>query len=204
MENKIRQLTDKLYEEGLIKGKNEAEKLLSDAKAQADKIVADAQAQSDAILAKAASRDQELSQTTLKDVQIAAQRIIAQTKESVINTLSAVAVSGELQSEFSNSSFVGSLVSEIVENWSKQNPSAAITLTVPENKREEFDKFIAAKTFENLKAELTIKSDSRVLSGFRIASSDSGFYVSFSDEQFNNFFKEYLRERISEIVFVEK
>ena len=40
MENKLQQLTQKLYDEGLEKGRAEADKLVADAKAEARKIVA--------------------------------------------------------------------------------------------------------------------------------------------------------------------
>ena len=42
MENKLQQLTKKLYDEGLEKGRAEADKLVADAKAEARKIVAEA------------------------------------------------------------------------------------------------------------------------------------------------------------------
>ena len=44
MENKLQQLTQKLYDEGLEKGRAEADKLVADAKAEARKIVAEARA----------------------------------------------------------------------------------------------------------------------------------------------------------------
>ena len=43
MENKLQQLTQKLYDEGLEKGRSEAEKLVAEAKEKAAKLVADAQ-----------------------------------------------------------------------------------------------------------------------------------------------------------------
>ena len=45
MENKLQALTDKLYQDGLSKGKEEGERLLQDAKAQASRIVESAQEQ---------------------------------------------------------------------------------------------------------------------------------------------------------------
>ena len=45
MQNKLQELTDKLYQEGLSKGKEEGERILAEAKAQAEKILAEAKAQ---------------------------------------------------------------------------------------------------------------------------------------------------------------
>ena len=45
MQNKLQELTDKLYKEGLSKGKQEGEEILAKAKVQADEIVAKAKAE---------------------------------------------------------------------------------------------------------------------------------------------------------------
>ena len=45
MQNKLQELTDRLYNEGLSKGKQEGEELLAKAKVQAEEIVAKAQAE---------------------------------------------------------------------------------------------------------------------------------------------------------------
>ena len=43
MENKLQELTNKLYEEGLAKGRSDAERLVADAQAKADAIVREAE-----------------------------------------------------------------------------------------------------------------------------------------------------------------
>ena len=45
MQNKLQELTDRLYNEGLSKGKQEGEELLAKAKVQADEMIAKAQAE---------------------------------------------------------------------------------------------------------------------------------------------------------------
>ena len=45
MQNKFQELTDRLYNEGLSKGKQEGEELLAKAKVQADEMIAKAQAE---------------------------------------------------------------------------------------------------------------------------------------------------------------
>lgn len=204
MENKIRQLTDKLYEEGLQKGKTESDKLIFEAKATAEKIISDAQKKGDEIIIMAQKKSDEVSKTTLKDVKIASQRVISDSMQSIKEMLSEVAMEQELKNVFNNNEFVSKLIITIVDNWSKQDPNSSISIAVPESAKPELDKFITAKTFENLKKELEIKPDNKVVNGFRITSDKTGFYVSFTDEQFNNFFKGYLRDKVSEIVFDNK
>ena len=53
MENKIQELTDKIYREGVEKGNEEAQKLITKAQEEAKKIVENAQKEADSILATA-------------------------------------------------------------------------------------------------------------------------------------------------------
>ena len=46
---KIQELTEKIYHEGVEKGQQEADRLIAEAKAQAEKIVAEAKEQAQAI-----------------------------------------------------------------------------------------------------------------------------------------------------------
>ena len=60
MENKLQQLTQKLYDEGLEKGRAEAERLVAEAKTNAAKIVKEAEAQAAKILADANTKAQDV------------------------------------------------------------------------------------------------------------------------------------------------
>ena len=51
MENKIQELTDKIYREGVEKGNEEAQKLILKAQEEAKKIVENAQKEADSIVA---------------------------------------------------------------------------------------------------------------------------------------------------------
>ena len=53
MENKLQELTDKLYKEGLSKGKEEGEAILAKANEKAAEIIEEAKKQAESILKKA-------------------------------------------------------------------------------------------------------------------------------------------------------
>lgn len=56
MENKIQELTDKIYHEGVEKGNEEAKNLIHNAKAEAEKIIAEAKKEADALKMKRKKR----------------------------------------------------------------------------------------------------------------------------------------------------
>ena len=83
MQNKLQELTDKLYNEGLSKGKQEGEELLAKAKVQADDIIAKAQAEAERIIAAAQKQAEEIKTKTASDVKMAASQSIAATKKDI-------------------------------------------------------------------------------------------------------------------------
>jgi len=56
MQNKLQELTEKLYAEGLSKGRQEAEEIKSRAQKEAEEIIASAKKEYDSILQKARKR----------------------------------------------------------------------------------------------------------------------------------------------------
>ena len=60
MENKIQELTDKIYREGVEKGNEEAQRLIDEAQKKAQKLIADAQKEAEGIIANARKSADEL------------------------------------------------------------------------------------------------------------------------------------------------
>ena len=50
---------------------------------------------------------------------------------------------------------------------------------------------------------LEIKFDQSVNSGFQVSPKDGSYKVSFTEDDFTNFFKQYLRPKLAEILFSE-
>jgi len=70
MENKIQELTDKIYREGVEKGNAEAQKLIANAQNEAKRIVEEAQQQADAILNNARKSADEMSANAKSELQL--------------------------------------------------------------------------------------------------------------------------------------
>ena len=70
MENKIQELTDKIYREGVEKGNEEAQRLVSEAQAQAEKLIEDAKKQAESILAEAKKSADELNENTKSELKL--------------------------------------------------------------------------------------------------------------------------------------
>ena len=76
MENKLQELTNKLYEDGLAKGRSDAEKLVADAQTQADALVREARERADAIVEEARRKAEELRRNTMTEVALAGRQAV--------------------------------------------------------------------------------------------------------------------------------
>ena len=83
MQNKLQELTDKLYNEGLSKGKQEGEEILAKAKVQADEMIAKAKAEAEAIISAANKEAEDLKTKVQGDLKMAAAQSLAATRKDI-------------------------------------------------------------------------------------------------------------------------
>ena len=72
MQNKLQELTEQLYNEGLAKGRQEGERFLEEAKAEAARTIADAESTAAAILVRAESDAANLKSKAEADIRVRA------------------------------------------------------------------------------------------------------------------------------------
>ena len=75
--NKLQELTQKLYNDGLEKGRSEAERLVAEAKEQAAKIVADARAEAEAINKAAELRAEDVAKNAMTEITLAGRQAVS-------------------------------------------------------------------------------------------------------------------------------
>lgn len=205
MENKLQQLTQKLYEEGLTKGRSEAEKLVADAQAKASKIVADAQAQAAAIIAEAKSSAEDVRKNSLTEVALAGKQAVTALKEEIRTMITAKTVTPAVKAANLDGEFVKGMLLAVAANWKGDSAEkVSLEALLPETEKARFDEAFEKSAKELLDAGVEVKYGKNVKSGFKIGQKDGGYYISFSDEDFDALFGEYLREKVSTILYPEK
>ena len=88
---KLQELTDKLYQEGLEKGRAEADSLVSEAKSQAEKIVADARAEAEKIMEQAHHKAEDTEKNAMTEIALAGRQAKAKIKSEIENMIVASA-----------------------------------------------------------------------------------------------------------------
>ncbi len=202
MENKLQELTQKLYEEGLSKGKQEAEQLVADARKQADQILADARKQADELRKQAEKNAEDLKKNTLTELSLAGRQMIGTLKSEIESLIVYKSISPAVSAANADPEFIKSLLLEIASHWNGASASRVdLKAVLPADKQTAFEQVLASAATNNLNAGLEITFDNKVKSGFKIGPKDGSYYVSFTDADFQALLNEYLRPKVAELLF---
>ena len=200
MQNKLQELTDKLYNEGLSKGKQEGEELLAKAKVQAEEIITKAQAEAERIIAAAQKQAEEIRTKTVSDVKMAASQSIAATKKD-IETLVVGKMTGEaVKNALSSTDFIKELIKAVAEKFTTDGP-VDLNLVLPETLKSDLEPFATKELAKILGAGVEASFSKKIAGGFQIGPKDGGYFVSFTEETFNQLISEYLRPATKKLLF---
>ena len=200
MQNKLQELTDKLYNEGLSKGKQEGEELLAKAKTQADEMVAKAQAEAAQIVAAAQKQADEIKAKVASDVKMATGQSLAATKKDIETLVVGKMTDEPVKKALASADFVKELIKAVAEKFTTEGP-VDLALVLPESLQKELEPFVQNEVAKTLKAGVTASFSKKVSGGFQIGPKDGGYFVSFTEETFNELISEYLRPATKKILF---
>ena len=202
MQDKLQELTDKLYNEGLSKGKQEGEEILAKARKQAEEIIAKANSDADFIRAAARREAEELKTKVTGDVRMAALQSITATRQSIEKLILTEMTDKETSSALSSAGYVKKLIEAVAKSFNPagQDP-ADIALVLPESMKKELEPFVTDELSRILKAGVSAKFSRKISGGFTIGPKDGGYFISFTDETFKELISEYLRPATRELLF---
>ena len=201
MQNKLQELTDKLYNEGLSKGKQEAEQMKANAKNEAAQIIAQAKEQAQEILAKAQSEAAELKSKTENDVKMASLQAFTAVKQQIENVIVAKTLA-PAKAAASETEFLKEIIKSIVSAFNPNNSdSVALDIILPAEKQAELEQFAKEQLSKICSAGVDVQFSKGIQGGFKIAPKGEGYMLSFTDKDFENIIAEYLRPKTKSLLF---
>ena len=200
MENKLQELTKKLYDEGLEKGRAEADRLVGEAKNEAAKIVAEARAQAEEIVKKARDKAEDVEKNTMTEITLAGKQAAAKIKSEIASMIVAKATAAGVKEAALDPAFIKEMLLAVAGNWNGADAGKVeLKALLPE--RTKLDAAFGKSAQELLAAGIEVGYSKEVKSGFKVGAKDGGYYISFSDADFDALLGEYLREKVSDMLF---
>ena len=117
MENKLQQLTQKLYDEGLEKGRAEADRLVAEARTEAEKILAGARAEADEIVRKAQVKAEDVEKNTMTEIALAGKQAVARIKTEIASLVVAKATAQGVKDAVVDPAFIKEMLVAVARNW---------------------------------------------------------------------------------------
>ncbi|WP_071134248.1 hypothetical protein [Millionella massiliensis] len=202
MENKLQQLTEKLYNEGLSKGRAEAEAILAKAHADAERIVAEAQDKARAIAAQAEKSAEQLKTNTENEVKLVAAQLKSALRQQIERMVQLEVLSPKVSEAWRDNSFIQNLAVTAVQ---AVGTDKGLSVVLPENRGAELVEAVKQALAERLGADggVEVITDAKVRVPFRIQVKEGGYYVSFTDADFDALFQSYLRPKVAQLLYGE-
>ena len=200
MQNKLQELTEKLYNEGLSKGKEEGEKILSDARRQAEEIVDSARRQAEEILRKAGDEASALKQKVDSDLKAASAQCIQATKKDIENIIVATMEKDRVSQSLQDTEFLKEIIRAAAKGFSTDS---SLEITLPSSLENELDPWVREELAKAVGKGIHADFSKKVAGGLTIGPKDGGWFVSFTDETFNELISGYLRPVTRKLLFGE-
>ena len=198
--DKLQELTQKLYEEGLAKGKQDGEALLQKAHAEAEGIVKQAQEEAEAILAKARKDAEDFKVKVEGDVKMAAQQAVQATRTDIENLVVSKVVDGTVDKALANEDYIKGIITAVAQRFSADEP-ADLSLVLPESLKAALEPFVKNELGKLLGKGVDAAFSKKVAGGFKIGPKDGGYFVSLTDETFKDLIGSYLRPATKKLLF---
>ena len=204
MQNKLQELTDKLYNEGLSKGKQEGEAILNEAKAKAGEIIAQAKAEAAKILSDAGKEAEEMKSKVTGDLKMAAAQSISAARQEIENLLIGKVADKDIDAALSSADFVKQIITVVAKAFDPASSEPAdLSVVLPESLKKEVEPFLRKELASALGSKTEVSFSKKISGGFTIGPKGEGWFVSFTDETFRELISAYLRPATKKILFGE-
>lgn len=194
--NTLQELTEKIYAEGVEKGKNEAAQIVSEAEAKAAAIIAAAEKEAAEKLQKAEQKAAELDKNTRAELKLYADQSVNAIKTEITNLLTDKLAQDSVKVATADKAFMQKLIAELAQELAKGGE-----VVIAAKDAEALKAYVAANLKGLLEKGVKIAEVKGQKAEFAIAPANGGYKLNFGDAEFIAYFKEYLRPQIQELLF---
>ncbi|PKP45466.1 MAG: V-type ATP synthase subunit E [Bacteroidetes bacterium HGW-Bacteroidetes-11] len=198
MENKLQELTRKIYSEGVEKASQEAAIILENAHKEAEELTKNARKEADEIVKKAQQNAEEIQRNAQSEIRMSSKQAVSALRQQIASLITANVVDAPVKEVISDKAFVGDLIRKALENFDN---NAALVL--PKADEKALEQYFGSRLSQVMNAGVAVSFDEKIKGGFKIGPKDKSYLISFTDEDFTGFFRSFMRPRTINLLFGE-
>ncbi|MDR1344279.1 MAG: hypothetical protein LBJ39_02895 [Tannerellaceae bacterium] len=196
MDTKIQELTDKIYREGVEKGNEEAGRIISEANQKKLTIVTEAEAEAKRIIAAAGKQAAEMEKNTKAELKLYAAQAVEALKSEVTNLITGKVASTNVKAVATDKEYIRQVILTIAAGWAKNEE-----LSIQTSDAEALVKYFESNAKDLLDKGVKIEKINGKDTAFTIVPADGSYKVTFGEDEFVSFFKDFLRPQLVELLF---
>ena len=193
---KIQELTEKIYREGVEKGKAEADRIVQEAKEAAAQIIAEAKNKAAEIEAAGRKAAVELDANTKNELKLYTSQSLSALKSEIANVLTASTVGQAVDKLVSDKDFLCKFTVALASKWVENEP-----IVIESADADTLKAYFAKEAKAVLDKGVTIEKVNGRNALFTIQPEDGSYKVSFGKEEFEDYFKSFLRPQLVQMLF---
>ena len=192
----LSELTDKIYAEGVEKGKEQANAIVAEAEEKAAAIIAAAEKKAAQTLEAAKAAAAELDKNTRSELKLYAEQSVNAVKTEIVNLLADKIASDSVKAATADAKFMQGLIAKLAEQMAKDGE-----VLIETKEAEALKKYFTANVKGLLDKGVKIVEVKGIKTDFAIQPAKGGYKLAFGDAEFIAYFKEMLRPQLVEMLF---
>lgn len=196
MNTSLQELTEKIYAEGVEKGKAQAAEIVKEAEAKAAAILAEAEKKAADVKAKAEADAAQLDKNTKAELKLYADQSLNALKTQVTNLLTDKLAKDAVASATVDKAFMQKVIADLVAALAKDG-----AVTIEAKDAEALKAYFAKNAKELLDKGVKVAEVKGIRTDFAVVPEKGGYKLTFGDQEFVEYFKEFLRPQLKELLF---
>lgn len=197
MDSKLKELTQKLYQEGIEEGKEKGNQIVKESESRAKNILEDAKNTAESIINTAKKEAEKIKVTAMHELELASKKVINELKDKISNLL--------LNNSFKNEKIISSksiqdITKSILELWIKEN-NLNMQIVLSKEEEANLKNFIMTNFKNQLNKDISVNFSDEIKSGLVIKPKDNSYKIEFSESSLINFYKEHLKSFTKNLLF---
>lgn len=196
MDSKIQELTEKIYHEGVEKGRDEATRIVAAAEAKAAEIEAEARKQAEEIVRGAEKRAEELRSNTEGELKLYASQMVESVRATLLEKMNGEISQTNVRAALSDATFMQQVILELVKGF---DLSKGVVIETAQ--ADALRAYFASSAKAILEGGVEIKSVAGKPTDFVVRPADGAFKIQIGEAEFVELFKSFLRPQLAEMLF---
>lgn len=198
MDNKIQEITQQLYREGIEKAEIEAAQILQLAQEQATAIVQQAEEGKQRLLAQAQLQATELTKRTHAELRLVINQALQKLRQNISQLIRQQALDVPLTHALQDPQALVGLLDTVI-NHLYLNEQGQLHIQLNAAQEDTIRTYLNGKIGETLEKEPFIKPDDSINAGFKIGRVGENYVISFTDDDFTAYISQFMHPEIAKI-----